>query len=114
MATEDGLRDLLIIDSYLCVTPGIAYPAVLLTAGLDDPRVAVWLPAKMAARLQAATTSTAPALLRVDAHAGHGVGSTRDQRDALTADVFAFLLARLAGSPPAPSPAPPSPPPSGG
>jgi len=109
VVTEDGLRDLLIIDSYLRVTPGTAYPAVLLTAGLNDPRVAVWLPAKMAARLQAATTSTAPVLLRVDAHAGHGVGSTRDQRNALTADIFAFLLARLTGSLPAPSPPAPSP-----
>jgi prolyl oligopeptidase len=57
VTTETGLRDLLIIDSYLRVQDGAAYPAVLLTAGLNDPRLAVWQPAKMTARLQAATTS---------------------------------------------------------
>jgi prolyl oligopeptidase len=96
VTTADGLRDLLIIDAYLRVQDSTPYPAVLLTAGLNDPRVAVWQPAKMAARLQAATSSRRPVLLRVDAHAGHGHGSTRCQRDALAADVFAFLLQALA------------------
>jgi prolyl oligopeptidase len=45
----------------------------------------------MVARLQAASTSGRPVLLRVDAHAGHGHGSTHEQRTALTADIFAFL-----------------------
>jgi len=95
VATEDGLRDLLIADAYLRVADGTRYPAVLLTAGLNDPRLPVWEPAKMAARLQAATGSGQPVLLRVDAHAGHGIGSTRQQRNAVTADLYAFLLARL-------------------
>jgi prolyl oligopeptidase len=95
VATEEGLRDLLIIDSYLRVTDGTPYPAVLLTAGLNDPRVAIWQPAKMAARLQAASSSNRPVLLRVDRHAGHGYGSTRVQNDRLVADVFAFVLAHL-------------------
>ena len=94
MATEDGLRDLLVIDSYLRVEDG-TYPAVLLPAGANDARVAVWEPAKVAARLQAATTSGRPVLLRIDAHAGHGVGSTQAQRNAVIADMFAFLLAQL-------------------
>jgi prolyl oligopeptidase len=92
VSTEQGLRDLLITDSYLRIRDGTRYPAVLLTAGLNDPRVAPWQPAKMAARLQAATTSGLPVLLRVEAHAGHGHGSTRKQENELTADVFAFLL----------------------
>jgi prolyl oligopeptidase len=95
VTTEEGLRNLLIIDCYLRVEDGTPYPAVLLTAGLNDPRVTVWEPAKMAARLQAATGSDRPVLLRVDAHAGHGIGSTRQQRNAVTADTFAFLLAQL-------------------
>jgi prolyl oligopeptidase len=90
-ATEDGLRDLLVIDCYQNVTDGTRYPAALLTAGLNDPRVAVWHPAKMAARLQAATTSGRPVLLRIDPDAGHGYGSTRAQHDELTADILAFL-----------------------
>ena len=94
-ATEDGLRDLLAIDCYQNVTDGTRYPAVLLTAGLNDPRVAIWHPAKMAARLQAATTSGRPVLLRIDPDAGHGHGSTRAQHDELTADILAFLLHEL-------------------
>src|SRR5437870_9097465 len=43
---------------------------------VTDPRVAPFHPAKMTARLQAATTSGKPILLRVDYDAGHGIGST--------------------------------------
>lgn len=94
-ATEAGLRDLLAIDCYQNVTDGTRYPAVLLTAGLNDPRVAVWHPAKMAARLQAATTSGRPVLLRVDPDAGHGYGSTAAQHAELTTDILTFLLHEL-------------------
>jgi prolyl oligopeptidase len=94
-ATEDGLRGLLAVDCYQNVTDGTRYPAVLLTAGLNDPRVAVWHPAKMAARLQAATMSSRPVLLRADPDAGHGHGSTRTQHEELTADILAFLLHEL-------------------
>ncbi|WP_157494636.1 prolyl oligopeptidase family serine peptidase [Kutzneria sp. 744] len=93
--TEEGLRALLIVDSYLRVVDGVEYPAVLITAGLNDPRVAAWQPAKMAARLQAATASDRPVLIRVEQHGGHGLGSTRDQRNAVMADIFAFLAAEL-------------------
>jgi prolyl oligopeptidase len=96
--TEQGARGLLITDSYLRVTDGVAYPAVLLTAGRNDARVVVWQPAKMAARLQAATSSdpaTRPVLLRVDYGAGHGQGMPLDLRVALLADTYAFLLAAM-------------------
>lgn len=43
---------------------GEGYPTVLLTTGVNDPRVAVWQPGKITARLQAATTSGRPVLLR--------------------------------------------------
>jgi prolyl oligopeptidase len=49
----------------------------------------------MAARLQAATTSGRPVLLRIEAGAGHGFGSTASQRDSLLADELAFLLDQL-------------------
>ena len=45
----------------------------------------------MAARLQAATSSGRPVILRVDYDAGHGIGSTKSQRDALIADELAFF-----------------------
>ncbi len=83
---------MLAMDAYNHVRKGVAYPAVLLTGGADDPRVTVWIPAKMTAKLQADTASHRPVLFRVEFDAGHGIGSTRKQRDDETADEFAFLL----------------------
>lgn len=91
---ESGYRALKLIDSYQAVRDGVAYPAVLLTTGVTDPRVAPFHAAKMAARLQAASSSGKPVLLRVDFDAGHGVGSTRSQQDREAADTYAFLLWR--------------------
>jgi prolyl oligopeptidase len=92
-----GYRALKSIDSYQAVKDGTAYPAVLLTTGVTDPRVAPFHVAKMTARLQAATSSGKPILLRVDYDAGHGMGSTRSQQDREAADTYAFLLWRLRG-----------------
>jgi prolyl oligopeptidase len=83
------------MDAYHHVKDGVAYPAVLLTTGINDPRVAPWEPAKMTARLQAATTSGKPILLRIDYDAGHGIGSTKLQDDEEEADTDAFLLWQL-------------------
>jgi len=47
---------------------------------------------KMAARLRASTSSKHPILIRVDANAGHGIGSTREQGFAERADAWSFLL----------------------
>jgi protease II len=92
IAEEAGYRALKLIDSYQAVKNGVAYPAVLLTTGVTDPRVGPFHVAKMTARLQAATSSKKPILLRVDFDAGHGVGSTRAQQDREAADTYAFLL----------------------
>ena len=89
---EAGYRALKSIDSYQAVRDGTPYPAVLLTTGVTDPRVAPFHVAKMAARLQEATNSGKPILLRVDYDAGHGIGSTRAQQDREAADTYAFLL----------------------
>jgi prolyl oligopeptidase len=88
----DGFRGLYAMDAYQHVKPDTAYPAVLLTTGANDPRVAPWQAAKMTARLQAATNSNKPVLLRVDYDAGHGLGSTKSQRDVELADEVSFLL----------------------
>jgi prolyl oligopeptidase len=80
------------MDAYQSVKDGTKYPAVLCVTGATDPRVAPWHVAKFAARLQAATASKKPILLRVDFDAGHGVGSTRSQSDALAADMYSFVL----------------------
>jgi prolyl oligopeptidase len=91
VATEAGFRALLAVDSTQHVKTGVAYPAVMLTTGMNDPRVAPWQVGKMAAHLQAATSSGRPVLLLVDFDAGHGIGSTKDQRDREMADQMAFL-----------------------
>ena len=53
--------------------------------------------AKMAARLQAASTSGKPVLLRIDYDAGHGIGSSRKQNIEERADVLAFFFEMMGG-----------------
>lgn len=97
IADPAGYRALKSIDSYQAVRDGVAYPAVLLTTGVTDPRVAPFHVAKMTARLQTASSSGKPILLRVDYDAGHGIGSTRAQQDREAADTYAFLLWQIRG-----------------
>ncbi|MCF8206868.1 MAG: prolyl oligopeptidase family serine peptidase [Methylotenera sp.] len=82
------------LDPYQHIKPGTAYPATLVVSGLADPRAATFHSAKYAARLAAATSSGQPVLLRIDFGAGHGMGSTRTQRDAMWADIYSFVLWR--------------------
>ncbi len=93
--TEEGFKALLAMDAYNKVKDGVKYPAVLLTTGINDPRVEPWMSAKMAAQLQAASTSGKPVLMRVDYDAGHGFGSTKRQRNEQNADIYAFLFQQL-------------------
>lgn len=83
---------LLAMSTYHQIKDQTAYPAVMLVHGLNDPRVDVWHSAKTAARLQAASSSGKPILLRLDAQAGHGIGSTLNQQNAMWSDIFSFLL----------------------
>jgi prolyl oligopeptidase len=92
VSTEDGFKGLYAMDSYQHVKDGAKYPAVLLTTGMTDPRVDPWEAGKMTARLQKATGSGKPVLLRIDFQAGHGLGSTRAQRDEEFGDIFSFIL----------------------
>jgi prolyl oligopeptidase len=101
----DGFKALFAMDAYQHVKPNTPYPAVLLTTGVNDPRVAPWEAAKMTARLQAATSSGNPILLRVDYDAGHGIGSTKSQHDIELADELSFLFWQLGVTGYAPSPA---------
>jgi prolyl oligopeptidase len=80
------------MSAYHHVKDGVKYPAVMLSHGVNDPRVEPWMSAKMAARLQAASASGKPVLFRVDYHAGHGIGSTKLQLQESTADKFVFML----------------------
>jgi prolyl oligopeptidase len=89
---EDEFRALLAMSSYHHVREGTAYPAVLLMHGVNDPRVDYWHSSKMAARLQAASTSGKPVLLNLDFDAGHGIGSTKLQRQREIADIYSFIF----------------------
>jgi prolyl oligopeptidase len=94
VADPELFRAMRAYSPYHNVEDGGAYPAVLLTAGEFDPRVDAYHAKKMTARLQAATSSGQPVLLRVES-GGHGLGSSLDQRVSELADVYAFLFDRL-------------------
>ena len=90
--SEAGFNALLAMSTYHHIKVGGAYPAVMLVHGMNDPRVPVWHSAKTAAKLQAATTSGKPVLLRLDYEAGHGLGSSAVQRREEFVDIMAFML----------------------
>ena len=78
-----------------------AYPAMLVTAGLNDTRVGYWEPAKWTAKLRATKTGDAPLLLKVNMGAGHAGASGR--YDALREEAleYGFLVDRLGSRAPA-------------
>ena len=80
---------------YHHVKDGTPYPAVLFTTGLNDPRVDPMQSRKMLARLQAASSSGRPILLRTSGTSGHGLDTPLSQRIVERADVFAFLCHEL-------------------
>ena len=69
-----------------------AYPAVLATGGLSDPRVTYWEPQKWVARLRPATTSGKPVLLKINMEAGHAGSSGRFDYLKEVALVYAFAI----------------------
>ncbi len=88
----DGFRTTFGWSTYHQVVDQTAYPAVLFTTGLNEARIMPWQSAKMAARLQAATNSRKPILLRIDPTGGHDLGVTKQQRRETSADLYSFLL----------------------
>jgi len=89
--TKGGFENLYAMDTIQHVKKGVQYPAVMVTTGLNDPRVSPWEPAKVFAAIQASGTKK-PVLLRIDEEAGHGIGSTKTQTDKLTADWISFIF----------------------
>ena len=71
------------------------YPAILAMAGLTDPRVTYWEPAKWVARLRATMTGGGPVLLRTNMGAGHGGASGRFSRLDEVAIAYAFASRSL-------------------
>ena len=79
---------------------GAAYPAVLLLASEGDSRVDPMHARKMTARLQAASGSGEPVLLRVETEAGHGAGKPRHKILDERTDVWSFIFWQLGATPP--------------
>ena len=76
------------------------YPTVLITAGLNDPRVSYWEPAKWTAKLRDLKTDNNLLLLKTNMGAGHGGASGRYERLKEIAFEYAFLLAQWGLAPP--------------
>lgn len=94
--TKAGFEALYAMSAYHHVKDGTPYPAVLVTVGMNDPRVDPWESAKMTARLQAATSSGKPVLLYVHYATGHGrTGATQQQLQESMAGQWSLLLWQL-------------------
>ena len=72
-----------------------AYPDMLITAGLNDPRVSYWEPAKWSAKLRDMKTGDNVLLLKTNMGAGHGGVSGRYEQFKEVAFEYAFILKRL-------------------
>ena len=72
-----------------------SYPALLVTAGLNDPRVSYWEPAKWVAKLRAFNLSGRPVLLKTELGSGHSGPSGRYEAWRVEACITAFVLREL-------------------
>lgn len=88
-------KGLLEMDSYQHIKKGIKYPSVLITAGINDPRIAPWQSSKFAAKLLANSISESPVLLKIDYKGGHGGDVPVAQRYSNLSDIFAFAFWQL-------------------
>ncbi|NCP11927.1 MAG: S9 family peptidase [Sphingomonadales bacterium] len=75
-----------------------AYPPMLITGGLNDPRVTYWEPAKWTAKLRATKTDDNLLLMKINMGAGHGGKSGRFDSLKETVEEFAFILSQVGGS----------------
>jgi prolyl oligopeptidase len=102
IATEYGsvknpaqFRSLYAYSPYHHVKDGVKYPSIMMLTGENDGRVDPAHSRKMMARLQAASASKGPLLLRINFGAGHGRGTSLSDRISESADVYAFLFHEL-------------------
>jgi prolyl oligopeptidase len=92
---EGAFPSLLAYSPYHHVVDGTPYPSVLFTTGESDSRVDPMHARKMTARLQAATSSSLPVLLRLEARAGHGQGKPISKVLEEWTDIWSFLFDQL-------------------
>ena len=88
---EKDIKPLVEMDVQSKIKAGVKYPAVLVISGINDSRVAPWMPGKFTAALQNSSASGKPVLIRVNYKAGH---FANDREDSFReyADIFAFTL----------------------
>jgi prolyl oligopeptidase len=100
-------RALRAYSPYHAVKDGLKYPSVLFTSGANDPRVDPFHSRKMVARVQEATASGRPILLRASA-GGHGMATPLAERIEEEVDVYSFLFSEMGVKyrPPSQLPAP--------
>jgi prolyl oligopeptidase len=91
----DQFKALYAYSTYHHLKNGTPYPAILMPTGENDHRVNPMESRKMIARLQAASSSGHPILLRTTSSAGHGMGTPLDEQIEQDADLFSFLFAQL-------------------
>lgn len=84
---------------YENIREGEEYPALFATAGLNDPRVSYWEPAKWVAALRLRTSSRGPVILKTEMGAGHGGKSGRYDAWRDEAEVIAFLVSQVGPNP---------------
>jgi len=92
----DQFKALYAYSPYHHVKDGTAYPAILMPTGENDHRVNPMESRKMIARLQAASSSGNPILLRTSSNAGHGlIGASVDEAVEQGTDLYSFLFDQL-------------------
>ncbi len=92
---QDDFNWLFAYSPYYNIKPSIAYPAILLETGVNDPRVAPWQSRKFAAALQAANVSDNPIILLTRMNEGHGVTASFSQRVGNTTAALTFFAHEL-------------------
>jgi prolyl oligopeptidase len=93
--TDVGFKALAVQDSTLLLPEAKGGTSQLFTIGLNDHRVDPWMSAKLVAMMRGKWGGQHLVMIRSDADAGHGVGSTRNQQLEEQADILAFLLNRF-------------------
>jgi prolyl oligopeptidase len=91
----EEFKVLLAYSPYHNLKPGTSYPPTLITTGDHDDRVFPAHSFKFAAALQAAQAGPAPALIRVEVDAGHGMGKPTSKLIEETADLLTFAVHQL-------------------
>ncbi|QDO94326.1 S9 family peptidase [Formosa sediminum] len=91
VSDPEEFKGLLEMDSYHHLKAGTDYPAMLITAGMNDPRVIAWEPSKFAAKMQHDNSGEAPILLQVNFEGGHGGRTTLTQRLNDFSNLFSFF-----------------------